>query len=332
MPLLSIIVPIYKVERYLVECVESILNNEIKDIEIILVDDGSPDSCPKICDEYSAKYKNVITIHKENGGLVSARKAGISVARGEYITFVDGDDCICSSYYKQAFCNINNKPDVLILAINKELGNNQYVVWNSEFPSGLYEAEADIKEIARGVLFDERLKFKTLHSVCSMIVKTTIYKQIVDKVDDAVSVYEDAIFSLNCLAHASNVFIQNENSGYCYRYVSDSMTKAKEKDLFPARIVYSENLVRLKEIYPELLSGKVISDDLFRCGIKQMMEYYSSASLFKKICHNEKIKRLFLGENPISNEMRQHQEDNNQLSMKKRKLFKYYRGKYVEKK
>lgn len=89
---LSVIIPVYKVENYLRYCVESVIGQELKNIEIILVDDGSPDSCPEICDEYSEKYAFVKVLHKENGGLSSARNAGLEIAVGEYIMFLDSDD------------------------------------------------------------------------------------------------------------------------------------------------------------------------------------------------------------------------------------------------
>lgn len=92
--MVSVIVPIYKVEKYLRSCVDSILQQTFSDIEIILVDDGSPDGCGAICEEYAQKDKRVRVIHKENGGLSDARNAGLDVCRGDYIVFVDSDDCI----------------------------------------------------------------------------------------------------------------------------------------------------------------------------------------------------------------------------------------------
>lgn len=93
-PLISIVVPIYNVEKYLNRCVDSILNQTYRDIEIILVDDGSSDRCGAICDEYQGKDKRVKVIHKKNGGLSDARNAGIKIAHGEYITCIDSDDFI----------------------------------------------------------------------------------------------------------------------------------------------------------------------------------------------------------------------------------------------
>lgn len=91
---LSIIVPIYNVAPYLCKCVDSLLMQDISDYEIILVDDGSPDECPQICNEYAATHENIIVIHQDNAGLSAARNSGITIARGEYIWFVDSDDYI----------------------------------------------------------------------------------------------------------------------------------------------------------------------------------------------------------------------------------------------
>lgn len=88
-PKVSIIVPIYNVEKYLDRCMESLLNQTLEDIEIIMVDDGSPDNCPKMCDEYAKKDARIKVVHKKNGGLADARNAGLDVATGKYVAFVD---------------------------------------------------------------------------------------------------------------------------------------------------------------------------------------------------------------------------------------------------
>jgi glycosyltransferase involved in cell wall biosynthesis len=94
MALISVIVPIYKVEAYLNKCVESIVRQTYTDLEIILVDDGSPDACPQMCDDWAARDSRIKVVHKENGGLSDARNAGLAVATGEYISFIDSDDWI----------------------------------------------------------------------------------------------------------------------------------------------------------------------------------------------------------------------------------------------
>lgn len=96
--LVSIVVPIYKVEKYLARCVNSLTSQTYKNIEIILVDDGSPDNCPKMCDEYAKNDKRIKVIHKKNGGLSDARNVGLGLSRGEYIAFVDSDDYVSTNF------------------------------------------------------------------------------------------------------------------------------------------------------------------------------------------------------------------------------------------
>ena len=104
--LISVIVPVYNVEKYLNRCVDSIINQTYKNLEIILVDDGSPDNCGKICDEYAKKDKRIKVIHKENGGQSDARNKGIEIAKGKYVGFVDSDDWIDKNMYEILYKNI----------------------------------------------------------------------------------------------------------------------------------------------------------------------------------------------------------------------------------
>lgn len=99
--LISVVVPIYKVESYLSRCIDSILNQTYDKIQIILVDDGSPDRCGIICDEYARKDRRIQVIHKDNGGLSDARNAGIEIAKGKYITFIDSDDYVAINYIEE---------------------------------------------------------------------------------------------------------------------------------------------------------------------------------------------------------------------------------------
>lgn len=102
-PEISIIVPVYKVEKYLAECVNSILTQSFKDFELFLVDDGSPDKCPQMCDEYASKDPRVVVFHKKNGGLASARNFGLDRAKGRYIMFVDSDDLLAEDALKHLY-------------------------------------------------------------------------------------------------------------------------------------------------------------------------------------------------------------------------------------
>lgn len=127
-PLISIIVPVFKVENYLKKCVESIINQTYSNIEIILVDDGSPDNSGEICDEFASKDKRIKVIHKSNGGLSSARNAGIDVARGEYLGFVDSDDTIEPFMYEKLMASIEkDKTKLAVCAVNYVFENGKKI-------------------------------------------------------------------------------------------------------------------------------------------------------------------------------------------------------------
>ena len=109
---LTVVIPVYRVEATLDRCVESVLIQDIDDMEVILVDDGSPDSCPKMCDEWAEKDSRISVIHKENGGLSEARNAALDIAKGDYVTFVDSDDWLDEGTYK-AILNLMDDNDIV---------------------------------------------------------------------------------------------------------------------------------------------------------------------------------------------------------------------------
>lgn len=112
---ISIIIPVYKVEPYLRQCLESIINQTYRNLEIIIIDDGSPDNCGAICDEYAQKDERIIVIHKENGGVNTARNLGIQKATGEWIAFVDSDDWCAPDYYERLINAVgHSKPDIFM--------------------------------------------------------------------------------------------------------------------------------------------------------------------------------------------------------------------------
>ena len=128
MPKLSIIVPVYKVEQYLHKCIDSILSQTFTDFELILIDDGSPDRCGKICDEYAAKDDRIIVIHQKNQGVSAARNAGLDIARGEYIGFVDSDDWIEPIMYESMLLDTYKEFDIVTVGAKSYEDNNVRVI------------------------------------------------------------------------------------------------------------------------------------------------------------------------------------------------------------
>ena len=128
--LITVIVPVYKVEKYLDRCVQSIVDQTYTNLEIILVDDGSPDNCPKMCDEWAKKDKRIKVIHKQNGGLSDARNAGLEKAKGKYVGFVDSDDYISPIMYEKLYkCIIDNQADMAMCGFSTvdEKGKVTYI-------------------------------------------------------------------------------------------------------------------------------------------------------------------------------------------------------------
>lgn len=148
MKLISVIVPVYKVEAYLRQCLDSILASTYSNLEVIVVDDGSPDECPRICDEYAEKDARVQVIHQENQGLVAARNAGLGVARGEYIGFVDSDDMV-SQYFYESLINamVSTDSDVAFCECTQsedKLQKSGYVVMESYTTFDTFEEQLSV--------------------------------------------------------------------------------------------------------------------------------------------------------------------------------------------
>ena len=153
--LISVIIPVYKVENYIERCIESVISQTYKNLEIILVDDGSPDRCGKICDDFAENDERIKVIHKENGGLSEARNCGIELATGQYLAFVDGDDFIKETMYETLYKNL--------ISSNADISICEYVKYNekkNKYIQKNYKNETKIfsrKEAIRKLLLDEEI-------------------------------------------------------------------------------------------------------------------------------------------------------------------------------
>lgn len=138
--LISVIVPIYNVEKYLQRCVDSIINQTYRNLEIILVDDGSLDNCPKMCDDYAEKDSRIKVVHKENGGLSDARNVGMEVATGEYVSFIDSDDYISLDFYETLLETIvDNDSDIVECGVVKFYENEKFDKYNDDLKVTNYD-------------------------------------------------------------------------------------------------------------------------------------------------------------------------------------------------
>lgn len=221
--LFSVIIPVYKIEEYVRECVESVLKQDFRNYEIILVDDGSPDGCPEICDELSEYDSRVRVLHKKNEGVSAARRDGVGMANGKYIICIDGDDWIREGSFS-AIENIINetKTDMVCFGMVHETKKG-FVPHEIPYRKGLYD-ESDIqKEIYPILIQSARVEYFP-PSVCGKVIK----KELLEKymlVDRIATIGEDGATIIPCVYHARAMYVMEECL-YFYRYNKQSVTKS----------------------------------------------------------------------------------------------------------
>lgn len=226
----SVIIPIYNVEKYLNRCIDSVINQSLKDIEIILVNDGSPDNCPKICDEYANKDSRIKVIHKSNGGLSSARNAGMKIATGDYIGFVDSDDYIEINMYEQLY-NVayENNVDFVMSDYYKVYDDSKKEV-TLDIDSGLYLKEDIYNKIYPSLIMKEDIDYGPLLAVWHCLYKTSFIKKNDLYFDELVKYSEDNLFS-SLVGYKSNSFYYMKGYYlYNYRYNPNSISTTYKSD------------------------------------------------------------------------------------------------------
>ncbi len=258
-PFVSIIVPVYNVEKYLNRCMDSLLNQTMQNIEVILVDDGSPDDCPVMCDEYNRKDGRVRVIHKENGGLGFARNTGIDIAEGEYVAFVDSDDYVttdmCEKLYAAAkkydadvaYGGIFYKSDTyekVDIPITKE------TVWKGQY---------QIKKLLLDFIATD--PGKTRDTIMEVSVWKAIFRRSLFEdnqirfVSERQFISEDVIFDIEYLQKCECV-VSIPDPVYYYCVNPNSLSKTFRADRF----------LRVKELYFEIIRrlAKVFDEESFK--------------------------------------------------------------------
>ncbi|SEK45596.1 Glycosyltransferase involved in cell wall bisynthesis [Pseudobutyrivibrio ruminis] len=235
--LVSIIVPVYNVEQYLEQCVESLINQSYKKIEIILVDDGSTDMSSKICDSYAENNNNIIVIHKINGGLSDARNVGLEKANGDYISFVDSDD-----YVERTFIE-----DLLTACINFNVSVS-CTRWRPTIGTNRFKK----KTTGRTILIDsEKVLFEMLNPKQYMITTSVwdrLYKKEIlkDVIFPKGKCYEDTVFSPTIINRARRIaYIDKEL--YNYRIRQGSITNPEGKE-FDRKIVTDKLFLAMQQL------------------------------------------------------------------------------------
>ena len=260
--LVSIIIPVYNVENYLDECIDSVVKQTYHELEIILVDDGSPDRCPQICDEWAQKDTRINVIHKQNGGLSDARNVGIEKAKGDYICFVDSDDFVSTTYVEKMLDAINDNSDCSIACCSCQ----QYV-------DGEYKSIFNSDWIFTGIRYVEpheyaerMLLMKSQHTAWGKLFKSSVLQTIRFRKGYN---NEDILFALDFYPQVEREHIRSveiPDTLYYYRIRSGSICQSKN-----AKFSFTE--FQNKEIVFEELKDK-----------KQNIYEYYYLSYLKQLC------------------------------------------------
>jgi glycosyltransferase involved in cell wall biosynthesis len=224
---ISVIVPVYGIEKYLPKCIESILNQSFEEFELILVDDGSPDNCPSICDHYANLDSRIVVVHKKNGGLLSARKAGLEVANGAYIANVDGDDWVDKYYldtlYKLA---VTNNADLTVTGHFREFNGKIETIKPSN--AGYYNEDQIKSSIIPNAIFNgEFCEHGMTTYVWNKLFKKELLEEVLFDVHNDILMGEDAAITYSYLGLAKSLVI-SKIPLYYYRQRHDSIVKSIE--------------------------------------------------------------------------------------------------------
>lgn len=235
----SVIVPVYKVESYLPACIQSVLGQTFVDFELILVDDGSPDGCPQICDAYAAKDNRIKVVHKPNGGLASARRAGIQVAEGQYVFNLDADDLIEQDVLETASRIIRETDCEIVSFAYRWVENGRTVkVTDDTLPEGLYTEKDIATHIYPKLLMDKNMDHVSYY-LSGKAVKRDLVTPHQLAVSEKISLGEDLCCVVPCYLHTKSVYISKKQA-YLYTVRTDSMSR----EFNTKQICLVENVIR----------------------------------------------------------------------------------------
>ena len=283
-PLISVVVPVYNVEKYIRQCVDSLINQTVSNIEIILVDDGSTDVSSTICDDYASKYPNIKAIHKTNGGLGSARNAGIQEAQGKYIGFVDSDDYVSEKMYETlwylaetneaecAYCEFTRFwEDKINIAVNVKKEVKRYSgnkILNPYLLDRVGCAPSEKEDCSYGASVGLGL-FKS----------DVLQKSNVRFVSEREFIAEDMIFVIDFIPYCKKIVHTNEVL-YFYRFNPNSLTTQYVSDRFERNVALCGEMGRrLKRLY---------KSDVYKIRLQRYFLKITRIALIEEVIHIKK--------------------------------------------
>lgn len=298
--MISIIISIFNVEKFLRECIASVVNQNYQNYEVILVDDGSTDTSGNICDEFKTKYSNIKVVHKDNGGLVSARKAGLLASAGSHILFLDGDDYIRNDYVS-VFSNYIEmyNPDIICSCFTRVYNDSSFKKGTQLIDEGYYDYEKMKTFVYPFMLSAGKFfSFGIIPSVCTKCFKREIVLKAYESMDNRITLGEDAAISYPCIMMAKSIFVANYY-GYMYRQNPNSMTHAYDEKLYDRMCLLLERIndsIIDKQSYN---FEKQINDYTFAlliAGAKNEYRYSNNAFSMKKQRFNKYLDNHYISE------------------------------------
>lgn len=306
-PKVSVVIPIYNVEQYLDRCILSVVNQSLKDIEIILVDDESPDNSSLMCDEWAKKDKRIKVVHKKNGGLGFARNSGLDVATGEYVTFLDSDDVVNLSTYHKCYnhaledyldiCYFDNRR----FEFDKEIDINSDEPGEYELIVGKQACEEYMLNMVGKIPGDNSKKNYSMSS-CMAIYKRTIFEDNhIRFVSEKNVASEDLLFHLDYLPYVNR--IGKMTNTFYYYYINPGSITNSYNDGKRDRMLYLLEVVReklskrfAKEVYlPHFFTQVLrIYKVALRFESKQECSYHDKSSRIIQLCNNDILNDLFM--------------------------------------
>lgn len=248
-PILSVIVPVYKVEQYLPTCIESILRQTLRDLELILVDDGSPDGCGAICDRYAAQDSRVRVIHKPNGGVGSARNAGLDIAQGKYLTFVDGDDELGTP---QTY-----EDNIRILESDDRIGILELPVTMVKPGASRLLARQERMLTGKAEIYEAMSKEELSGFICKIFRREPMSNV---RFREDLKQAEDGVFIIDCIDEARMSVYFSVKGMYNYNYNSSSAsTNVSARgwhQLFRANLYALDKIVKCEGVHPSVTINK----------------------------------------------------------------------------
>lgn len=247
-PLISVVVPVYNVEKYLNRCIDSILNQTLKKIEIILVDDGSTDNSPFICDEYCDRYENIKVIHKKNNRVAAARNDGIKLATGKYIALVDSDDWIESNMLEEMYNKAEEfHTDITMCDFRKVGVESEYTV-SQPIREGYYDRDMIESELFPCLIMFENIEFPPTISNWTCLFRREFLIENNLFYDEDIHYCEDSIFGSKAMYNANGFYYMKNRYFYNYFYNPNSTTSTCNMKKWDSYLIINQ---RLKEYFKD---------------------------------------------------------------------------------